>query len=346
MYRSEVEEWLYSIGLPELYSYFEEDGFTTLDKVRRMRQSDIDAIVDRNGYMIILNEEIDRLNYAEVALPSSSINNNYLSANYGDRTSRAGSYLDSEPEFESRDSIIARYELGGIPAVGFASRHLARRAKSKCRKVRGVSVAGYRSSPEKYVPNSASKAYENIFAAKRAASVAAATLREAENASASAALLDRQKKRDEERQRRARTEMHYLANNPEYTSDSMDRGRIRDHYTNDYVWVEKNHITDVGVKYDGLTRKVDHKPSHWRCEDEIERGKEYKRMNDECADKIADNRCSIEHSREWLADDGGVMDRVHRMSAKTLKTRYDLDSIKRNMDNIKSMRNRLLYNKH
>jgi hypothetical protein len=126
----------------------------------------------------------------------------------------------------------------------------------------------------------------------------------------------------------------------------MDRGRLRDHYTNDYVWVEKNHITDVGVKYDGLSRKVDHKPSHWRCEDEIERGKEYKRMNDECADKIADNRYSIEHSREWLADDGGVMDRVHRMSAKTLKTRYDLDSIKRNMDNIKAMRTRLLFNKH
>ena len=208
MYRSEVEEWLYSIGLPELYSYFEEDGFTTLDKVRRMRQSDIDAIVDRNGYMIILNEEIDRLNYAEVALPSSS-NNNYLSANYGERASRAGSYLDSEPEYETRDSIIARYELGGIPAVGFASRHLARRAKSKCRKVRGVSVAGYRSSPEKYVPNSASKAYENIFAAKRAASVAAASLREAENNAASAALLDRQRKREEERQRRAKTGNRY-----------------------------------------------------------------------------------------------------------------------------------------
>ena len=44
-------------------------------------------------------------------------------------------------------------------------------------------------------------------------------------------------------------------------------------YYKQYVWVEKNHITDVGVKYDGLSRKVDHKPSHWRCEDEIERGK-------------------------------------------------------------------------
>ena len=82
--------------------------------------------------------------------------------------------------------------------------------------------------------------------------------------------------------------MHYS----DVLSDGLDRGRFRDHYTNEvrreiksmkqiffkliflkYVWVEKNHITDVGVKYDGLSRRVDHKPSHWRCEDEIERGK-------------------------------------------------------------------------
>ena len=42
-------------------------------------------------------------------------------------------------------------------------------------------------------------------------------------------------------------------------------------------------------------------------------------MNDECADKIADNRNAIEASREWLVDDGGVVDRVHRMSAKTVR---------------------------
>lgn len=136
--------------------------------------------------------------------------------------------------------------------------------------------------------------------------------------------------------------MHYLATSEAPASDNLDRGRFRDHYTNDYVWIERNHVKDVGVKYDGLSRKVDHKPSHWRCEDEIERGKEYKRMNDECADKIADNRYSIANSRDWLVDQGGVVDRVHRMSAKTLKTRYDLDSIRRNMDNLKSMRTRLL----
>ncbi len=49
MFHSEVEEWLYSIGLEELYPYFVADGLTSLEQVRLMRQSDIDAIVDRKG---------------------------------------------------------------------------------------------------------------------------------------------------------------------------------------------------------------------------------------------------------------------------------------------------------
>ena len=43
-------------------------------------------------------------------------------------------------------------------------------------------------------------------------------------------------------------------------------------------------------------------------------------MNDECADKIADNRYSIDNSRDWLVDEGGVVDRIHRMSAKNVNT--------------------------
>ena len=96
----------------------------------------------------------------------------------------------------------------------------------------------------------------------------------------------------------------YIAPNEQVAGDNLDRGKFRDHYTNDvsflpitfqlcftfnatdkillitlrltitqYVSIEKNHVNDVGVKYDGLSRKVMHKPSHWRCEDEIERGK-------------------------------------------------------------------------
>jgi hypothetical protein len=65
MYGSEVEQWLYSIGAQELFDYFLEDGFSSLEAVRQMRQSDIDAIVDRKGYMILLNEAIDRLNFGD-----------------------------------------------------------------------------------------------------------------------------------------------------------------------------------------------------------------------------------------------------------------------------------------
>ena len=49
--------------------------------------------------------------------------------------------------------------------------------------------------------------------------------------------------------------------------------------------------------------------------------RELRRMNDECADKIADNRFSIDNSRDWLVTEGGVIDRVHRMSAKTVSFR-------------------------
>lgn len=199
MFRTEVEEWLSQIGLDELYNYFVQDGFTTLDSVRRMRQSDIDAIVDRRGYMIILNEEIDRLNYGDANA------NSYNPAPL-DRSSRAASYVDYEPERENREALMSRYESGGLPSVGFASRHLARRAKSTTRKNRGASVAfGTRSSVERYVPNSASDAYESLIASKRAASVAVTNAREVEQSSISAAIEARQKKRDEERQSRAKT---------------------------------------------------------------------------------------------------------------------------------------------
>lgn len=163
MFHSEVEEWLYSIGLEELYPYFHHDGFTTLESVRQMRQSDIDAIVDRKGFMLLLNEEIDRLNYGAPAANASSARATSLAperaqSHYDQQRAqshfeRAGSYLDptfgGEYDYEPSESLIQRYENRGIPAVGFASRHLARRAKSKARKHRGASVGFSRSSVER-----------------------------------------------------------------------------------------------------------------------------------------------------------------------------------------------------
>jgi hypothetical protein len=330
---SEVEQWLESIGAAPLYRYFCEDGLTTLDSVRNMRQSDIDAIVDRRGYMVLLNEEIDLLN--------SYNTGGYGSNSYHVPAPRAVSFIGhivEDSRHESRDDLMNRY-ASAIPRAGSVSRSLARQSKSRTRQLRGGSAARSGGTVDRYIPNSASDAYEQIMNTRRAKSVAATAHQNARldtyNA-AEAALNDRKKAR----QFRAQSEI--MHSELDHTNDALNRGKFRDHYTNEFVWVEKNHITDVGVKYDGLSRRVDHKPSHWRCEDEIERGKEYKRMNDECADKIADNRFSIDNSRDWLVNDGGVIDRVHRMSAKTAQTRYDLDSIKRNMENLKAMRNRLL----
>ncbi len=40
-----------------------------------------------------------------------------------------------------------------------------------------------------------------------------------------------------------------------------------------YAWLEKNHVNEVGSQYKTLGKKVDHKPSTWRCEDQAEAGK-------------------------------------------------------------------------
>jgi hypothetical protein len=112
----EVREWLYTIGLDHLYDYFIQDGFTTLDSVRNMRQSDIDAIVDRHGYMVVLNEEIDRLNYGDAMpiAPAAAVSYAAQANGSAHRYERAGSYVDSEYEYEPRENLLNRYETGGI----------------------------------------------------------------------------------------------------------------------------------------------------------------------------------------------------------------------------------------
>ena len=187
MYGSEVEKWLYSIGAPELFDYFLEDGFTTLDAVRRMRQSDIDAIVDRKGFIIMLNEGIDRLNYELSHAP------------------RAVSCIaDSYEQPESREALMNRYECG-IPTGGSLARTLARQTKSKSRKLRGLSAmpesTAFRSYTDRYVPNSASDAYERLLTSRRAKSVAFSAAKEASLSAAEAALVARQRRTLDRNQR-------------------------------------------------------------------------------------------------------------------------------------------------
>ncbi|CAF1270483.1 unnamed protein product [Rotaria magnacalcarata] len=120
-----------------------------------------------------------------------------------------------------------------------------------------------------------------------------------------------------------------------------DRAEFRDRYENKYAWLEKNHVNQVGSTYKSLGKQVDHKPSTWRCEDQAETGKEFLRINDECADKIYDIRERSDLSREWLLNADGVAPRFYRLEADALKNRYELNNIKRKLDGIKQLRARL-----
>jgi hypothetical protein len=120
-----------------------------------------------------------------------------------------------------------------------------------------------------------------------------------------------------------------------------DRAEFRDRYQNKYAWLEKNHVNEVGSTYKTLGKQVDHKPSTWRCEDQTEAGKEFLRMNDECADKIYDIRERSDSSREWLLNSDGVASRFYQMEADALKNRYELNNMKRKLDGIKQLRARL-----
>jgi len=125
------------------------------------------------------------------------------------------------------------------------------------------------------------------------------------------------------------------------TAGGSDRAEFRDRYQNRYAWLEKNHVNEVGSQYKTLGKQVDHKPSTWRCEDQAEAGKEFLRMNDECADKIYDIRERSDISRESLLNSDGVASRFYQMEADALKNRYELNNMKRKLDGIKQLRARL-----
>jgi len=127
-----------------------------------------------------------------------------------------------------------------------------------------------------------------------------------------------------------------------HAGGGSERSEFHDRYQNRYAWLEKNHVNDVGSTYNTIGKKVDHKPSTWRCEDQAAAGKEFLRLNDECADKIYDIRDRSDMSREWLLNADGVAPRFYQMEADALKNRYELNNMKRKLDSIKQMRTRLL----
>ncbi|CAF2367343.1 unnamed protein product [Rotaria sp. Silwood2] len=125
------------------------------------------------------------------------------------------------------------------------------------------------------------------------------------------------------------------------TTAGSDRAEFHDRYQNRYAWLEKNHVNEVGSQYKSLGKQVDHKPSTWRCEDQAETGREFLRINDECADKIYDIRERSDISRESLLNSDGVASRFYQMEADALKNRYELNNMKRKLDGIKQLRARL-----
>ncbi|CAF0805544.1 unnamed protein product [Didymodactylos carnosus] len=133
-----------------------------------------------------------------------------------------------------------------------------------------------------------------------------------------------------------------LDNHTFSSAGASDRQQFKDNYQNRYAWLEKNHVNEVGSTYNRLGKTVGHKPSYWRCEDQAIAGKEFQRLNDECADKIWEIRDKSDMSREWLLDADGVAPRFYKMEADALKNRYELNNMKRKLENLKSMRTRLL----
>ncbi|CAF1115291.1 unnamed protein product [Rotaria sp. Silwood1] len=125
------------------------------------------------------------------------------------------------------------------------------------------------------------------------------------------------------------------------STSGSDRAEFHDRYQNRYAWLEKNHVNEVGSQYKSLGKQVDHKPSTWRCEDQAEAGREFLRINDECADKIFDIRERSDISRESLLNSDGVAPRFYQLEADALKNRYELNNMKRKLDGIKQLRARL-----
>jgi len=100
--------------------------------------------------------------------------------------------------------------------------------------------------------------------------------------------------------------------------------------------LKKNGVNNVGVQYNGLTRKVEHKPSYWKAEDNVETGYELQAANDDTLYKLHDNQDRIDASREWLLmDKAGVAPRMYHFDMDSRQARRDVDNTLRTVRNLK-----------
>ncbi|CAF0791297.1 unnamed protein product [Adineta steineri] len=113
----------------------------------------------------------------------------------------------------------------------------------------------------------------------------------------------------------------------------------KEYFGTTFVQFEKKGVNNVGCRYNGLSRKVEHKPSYWRAEDNVERGYELKAQNDETLDKIYDNQDKIDASREWLLEDrAGVAPRMFHFDMDSRQARRDVDNSLRTIRNLKQLK--------
>ncbi|KAL7671196.1 hypothetical protein ACOME3_006100 [Neoechinorhynchus agilis] len=127
-----------------------------------------------------------------------------------------------------------------------------------------------------------------------------------------------------------------------YSLLGNDRNRFHNHYGSSYMSLERNQVNEVGSTYKGLGKDVDDKPRTWRCEDQAVAGSEFKKWNDETAEKISNIKDSSDVYRDMLLQDSGVASRFYKMSSDTIRSRHELENAKRSLENLRAMKDRLL----
>jgi len=123
------------------------------------------------------------------------------------------------------------------------------------------------------------------------------------------------------------------------SGDTGGRSNARDYFGRTFIRFEKDGVNNVGVKYNGLTKTVDAKPSYWKAEDNVEMGYDLQAMNDDTIDKLDENRDRIDSNREWLLQDkAGIAPRMYHFDMDSRRVRRDVENSLRLVKNLKQFK--------
>ncbi|CAF0946229.1 unnamed protein product [Adineta steineri] len=113
----------------------------------------------------------------------------------------------------------------------------------------------------------------------------------------------------------------------------------RDYFGRTFVQLEKDDVTDVGVKYTGLSRSVEAKPGTWKAEDVMDMAYDLQAMNNDTVDKLYENKLKIDKNRKWLLQDkAGVAPRLYHFDTNSRQVRRDVNNALRLVRNLKEMK--------